>query len=256
MTRLLTCAAVVVASAASAADDPAPAGWGAVKGRVVWKGDPLPQPKPVKVTKDQDHCLARAKVLLDNDLIVDRETRGVRDVFVWLADPENATKPLPIHPSLKELPKPAEIDQPCCLFEPRCLILREGQKLLVKNSAPISHSFRLNGRFTTINRAMQPNETLTIDKIKAERTPLSVVCDFHPWMGARIGVFSHPYAVLTDKTGAFEIRNAPAGDWRLFVLHDKVGWLGGEAGGKGRKVTIQSDGTADLGKLEMEPPKE
>ena len=64
-----------------------------------------------------------------------------------------------------------------------------------------------------------------------------------------IRVYNHPYFAVTDKDGKFEIKDAPAGEYRLKFLHDS-GWLGGAKGKAGRKVTIGVGKDNDLGKID------
>src|SRR5581483_3826275 len=71
-------------------------GWGNIKGQVVFAGDY--KPVPIKVDKDQAHCLSRGP-LMDEKYVVNPKNKGVRWVMVWLTDPKNPTKKLPIHPS-------------------------------------------------------------------------------------------------------------------------------------------------------------
>ena len=65
-------------------------------------------------------------------------------------------------------------------------------------------------------------------------------------------VFDHPYFAVTDENGNFEIKLAPAGEYRLRSRHD-TGWRGGAAGKAGEKVTIKGGAVTDLGKLDMKP---
>src|SRR5262245_13039032 len=74
-----------------------PAGWGAIKGQIVYNGDPPPR-GPLNVTKDQKHCLANGPIL-DPTWVVDPKTRSVRDVYVWLETADGG--PPPIKPELK-----------------------------------------------------------------------------------------------------------------------------------------------------------
>src|SRR5262249_43051795 len=115
--------------------------WGTVKGQVVFEGDKLPEQKPLNVDKDQQHCLSKGPIA-SADWVINKENKGVRYAFVWLvADPnlKSPSKKIPIHPSLKESKeKEVVLDQPCCMFEPHCLGIREDQTLVIKNSAPIA----------------------------------------------------------------------------------------------------------------------
>jgi len=232
--------------------------WGTIKGQVVWSGDKLPDAPELKIDKDTEACLAKGKVFSE-EWVVNKDSKGIRWVFVWLAneDPKDK-KELPIHPARKEIKeKKVEIDQPCCMFIPHALGMREGQTLVAKNSAPVAHNFNYGGHPLVNpgkNVLMAPGGTVDIGDLRAdERFPVSVGCNIHGWMKAYVRVFNHPYFAITDENGNFEIKDAPAGNWRLKIWHDS-GWRGGAAGRDGEKITVKGGGVTDLGKLDMKQP--
>ena len=60
----------------------------------------------------------------------------------------------------------------------------------------------------------------------ADRLPIKIECNIHPWMNGWVRVFDHPYFAVTDADGNFELKNAPAGNYRLMVWHGQGGWRG------------------------------
>lgn len=240
-----------------------PAGWSTIKGQIVWGGGDLPKPQVLNVDKDKEHCLAKGQ-LMSEDWVINAKNNGIRWTFVWLAaDPVpkgQEAKPLPIHPNLKNI-KNAEVvlDQPCCAFIPHCLAIREGQVLVVKNSAPVPHNINWAG-----NPIKNPGGNVIIPAggahkiagLKADRLPLQLSCNIHPWMKGRLAVLDHPYFAVTDENGKFEIPLAPAGEYRLKVYHESVGWRGGAKGRDGEKITVKSSGDTDLGKIDLKPSYE
>jgi hypothetical protein len=225
-------------------------GWGTIKGQVVWQG-PIPKRATLNVNKDQNHCLEKGP-LLSEELIVDDKTNGVRDVFVWLAAPTG--QKLPIHPDLAA-PKEAEVvmDQPCCQFIPHALAMREGQTLVAKNSSPIAHNSHWTGhplKNPGGNVIVPAKGEHKIVGLKADRIPVKVTCDIHPWMSAWVRVYDHPYYAVTGPDGTFEIKNAPAGSYQMIAWHEKPGWV--LAGGRdGMPIKIEAGGTTDAGKITM-----
>jgi hypothetical protein len=233
------------------------AGWGTVKGRIIWGGAALPKPLELKVDKDKPHCLSKGPIL-DEEWVVSPKTKGLRWTFVWLADTANPRKgAIPIHPALKEIKKDTvEIDQPCCKFVPHVVALRQGQTLLVKNSAPIAHNFKYDGnpiKGIGGNPLMPPNSKVPL-KLQADWMPIQISCSIHPWMRGAAMVFDHPYFAVTGEDGSFAFKNAPAGRYRLMVRHSSGLFLGGAAGNKGRVIGIKADGVTDLGDLAFPPP--
>ncbi len=233
---------------ARTADEVAP--WGAVKGRIVYDGKTIPEPEAEVVDKDKAHCLEKGPIRSEK-WVVNKENKGVRWVFVWLAPADN-TKKLPIHPSLAKITaKEVEVDQLCCVFVPHALAVREGQDLLVKNSSPVAHTVRWAGH-PMLN---PPGDLLTpprgdhrLKGLRADPTPILFSCSIHFWMKAYIRVFDHPYYALTDADGRFAIPQAPAGPVRLVIWHERAGYRG-PAGRGGEKIAIKAGGTTDLGEL-------
>ncbi|MFL5242764.1 MAG: hypothetical protein ACJ8FY_11705 [Gemmataceae bacterium] len=250
--------ALMPASPASAADEKGE--WGAIKGQIVWGDKEIPKLEAINVDKDEDHCAKKGQ-LFKEDFVVNKENKGVCYVFVWLTPPSVAggkePAPLPIHPSLKEIKyKEVIMDQPFCQFVPHALALRKGQELVVKNSAPINHNVNYQGGANNPgnNVILPAGKSVNVKDLKPSKTPISVTCNIHGWMKAWIRVFDHPYFAITDADGKFEIKNAPAGDFQLVIWHDGVGWVKG--GKNGLPVQVKGNGETDLGKIEMQPPKD
>lgn len=243
--------------------------WGTIKGRITWGGDKLPPQEDIKIPADNPasaQCLQanKGKAPKDEKWVIKADNKGIKNVFVWLVpdDGPKSKKAIPIHPSLKDIPKDkekVEIDQPACSFIPHVLGLREGQVLLVKNSAPFPHNFKYTGNPLTKNAGgnpLLPPGAETEITLVADRLPILVECNIHPWMRGYIRVFNHPYFAVTDENGAFELKNAPAGSFRLMVWHGAAGWKGGVEGKDGAPVTIKAGGTTDLGMVAFPPPKD
>lgn len=238
-----------VTRSARAADGP---GWGTVEGRLVF-GGPVPTPAKLDIDKDKDHCLSKGPIFSDK-LVVNEKNNGVRWAFVWLA-PEKGKK-LPVKSSLKAVSKePVVIDQPCCMFEPHALALREGEVLRVKNSSPIPHNVHWTGnpiKNPGGNILIPSKGTQDIDDLKADRIPVNIKCDIHPWMTAYARVFDHPYYAVTDADGKYVIKDAPAGKFRLVFWQEEVGYVGGK---DGIPVEIKAGGETKVEDVKLQPAK-
>ncbi|MGL5097644.1 MAG: carboxypeptidase regulatory-like domain-containing protein, partial [Planctomycetia bacterium] len=66
--------------------------WGVIRGQLVWGGDAIPTPAELNVDKDKDWCLG-AGPLREQTVVVNPDTKGMKNVFVYLR------KPSAIHPS-------------------------------------------------------------------------------------------------------------------------------------------------------------
>jgi plastocyanin len=237
-------------------------GWGSIKGKVEWTNPMIPEPRNLLMGVPPANIPACVKgnVLPSDELLIDKETKGVANVMVWLAALQDANsmdkKPaaIPIHPDLKAVPKEnVVIDQPCCLFEPRVVIVREGQTLEVRNSAAFSHSFSFSGdpeRNGGKNSTIPAGGKLTFD-LKSQKRPLTFSCTLHTWMEGRIVVVNHPYFAISKKDGTFEIKNAPAGKFLLYISHEKGGWVQKGKASSGQEIQIKAGETLDLDKFAM-----
>jgi hypothetical protein len=229
-------------------------GWGTVKGQVVYGGD-LPEAKPLDVNKDQNHCLSQGPILSE-DWVVNKNNKGVRWVFVSLA-PANRGGKLPIHPNLQQIQnKTVSLDQPCCKFVPHCLGMREGQELEAKNSAPIAHNVNWAGHPLATaggNQLVPAKQSVVIKDLKAYHIPVKLACNIHPWMSGYVRIYDHPYFAVTDEDGKFELKNVPAGNFRLQIWQEKIGF--GPGARDGNPVTIKAGADTDVGKIAIQEGK-
>lgn len=229
--------------------------FGTVKGQVVFGEDKLPEIEELKVDKDQDHCLSKGK-LMSEKWVIDKDSKGVRWVFVYLVDPEG--KPMPANPGLPAPEKTVKMDQPCCMFIPRAVALHTSQTLEVKNTSPIAHNVNWAGGGVgqNNNNVILPSmQSKAIFPFKATKSaPLLISCNIHGWMKAYVRIFDHPYYAVTDKEGKFEIKGVPAGTWNMVVWHEESGWGTGDS--KGSKKTITVKGDTDAGKIPIVPAKD
>lgn len=234
-------------------------GYGTIKGQVT-----LPNPPDkmaINVTQDKDHCLSKGP-LMPTEVLVDPKSKGLKNVWVYLRpDSDNRREKFPtdkIKPELaKAEPKTHAIDQPCCQFEPRILAVREGDLIEVKNSAPVPHNINMSADDPsyTFNITLQPGKSFKpAAGIANQSFPATFKCDIHPWMAGQFMVFDHPYFTLTDEQGNFEIKDVPAGKWRVVYRHEK-GYHKGRDGALGFVVDVPADGVANTGVLAFEVPQ-
>lgn len=120
---------------------------------------------------------------------------------------------------------PAVLDQKNCLYVPQIQAIQTNQKLLVRNSDPVSHNVHSlpavagNKEDNKGQAAKQPDLTFTFTK---PENFLKFKCDIHPWMSAWVSVFDHPYFAVTDKDGKFTIKNVPPGKYTVEARHRKA----------------------------------
>lgn len=239
--RFMICAFMLMVTGVATAEAQPPGDWATVKGQVVLPAAmPIPARKPLAA--NAQGC---PKGLLDESLIVNPKNRGIKNVIVWLRpaakDPRAVFGPKELHPAdAKRTPKDVVIDQPCCAFEPHVVAARVGDTVVVKNSADIIHNFfwsSSNNGDLNVNVPAKGQHRFP-KPLVAESTSIPFKCTVHPWMGGHVRVFDHPYFAVTDDDGRFEIRNAPAGNYRIVYWHEREGFKGGKDGRFGDAITI------------------
>jgi len=231
-----------------------------IKGRVVFPADKqIPKRSALNVSQDKDHCLSKGDIL-DESVIVNPKNRGIKNVVVFLRPDD--TDPKAVFPKDKIFPadarrKPAEVvlDQPCCMFEPRVTCARVGDTIVVKNSAPVAHNFFWD---SSNNGA----HNITVPKMESWKMPTALVkenppilykCTIHGWMSGYVRIFDHPYYAITDEDGKFEIKNAPAGKFRIVFWHE-TGLRGGAKGRFGEQIDIKGP-TMEMKPVEFDVAK-
>jgi plastocyanin len=214
-------------------------GWGTLKGRVVFDGDPPPQkilvPKGSKDAKDAAVCATHE--IKAERLVVDAGTKGVKNVIVYIP------KPTAVNPEAKSAKASQTVlfDQKGCVFEPHVLAAMVGEKIDLKSSDPVSHNINCKVQNNSFNEAVAPNGEIKKQAIAPARMPGLVTCDIHPWMTAYWLVLDNPYFAVTDDKGNFEIKNAPAGTQKVVVWQEATQFVTPSAG---QDVTLAAGGDA------------
>lgn len=234
---------------------PAENEFGTVKGRLVWGGDtPPPQTNLIEkgqAPRDADVC-AKDKPIPARDLVVDPKSKGVSYGCAYIVRPKGAN-PEAVQKLVSAAPK-VELDQKNCSFEPYILPMHQDQVLLIKSTDPKNHNVRYqafnSGGF---NKIVAPGEQLEV-KLVAERYPIKLECDIHPWMKGYIMVFDHPFFAITAADGSFEIKGVPAGEQNLIVWQERVGYAT-EGKIRGMPVKVPAGGVVDVGEIKIDPVK-
>ena len=202
------------------------AGTGTIRGFVQFSGQP-PAPEVVEAAK----CHSGAAELTVAPVSVGKEGR-LRDVVVFL-------KGAPKRQAAGDPPAPAVLDQVNCRYVPAVLTLRTGQTLRVTSSDATLHNVHMMPERNPTENFGFTGAGQTRELSFAEPESFRVRCDVHPWMTADVHVFDHPYYAAVDDSGAFEIKNVPAGRHILVARH---GFLGDAE----VAVTVEGDQVADV----------
>jgi plastocyanin len=196
--------------------EPAPAMVGnSVAGVVKFKGTAA---KPTRIDMSADPYCAKAhasSAATTEDVLADANG-GLENVVVFVSGGlEAATFPVPDEPVVME--------QKGCQYNPHVLAMRAGQKLKVVNSDGTSHNIHPMPNNNREWNVSQPPGAPVEQVFAREEIAISVKCNIHPWMRSYIAVVKNPYFAVTDKNGAFELKDLPPGNYTVQAWHEKLG---------------------------------
>lgn len=189
---------------------------GSIEGVVRFKGD-IPEDEHKPVTSDNDQC---GETVVAEKFVIS-SAGGVRWAVAMLDDIRSG-KPL-------DRAVDITVDNKDCHFVPHVLVGPKGGNLKVRNSDPMlhnSHFFLLDGdkRRNILNIALpKQDQVVAKKKILRKAGLLSIRCDAHDFMQGYIWSLPHPYAAVTDVSGAFKLEDVPAGSYTLRVWHEALG---------------------------------
>lgn len=200
-------------SSAQSAVDPATVG--TVTGVVKFSGT---APKPQKIAMSADaFCKTAHAGDVTSDEVVVNPNNTLRYVYVYVKSGLGDKK---FPPSST----PAVLDQKGCLYSPHVVAVQVGQELLVRNSDGVLHNVNVRPaknqpfNFGQPVQGMENKKTFTTPEVM-----IPVKCDVHPWMHSWIGVQDHPFAAVSDESGAFSLNNLPPGTYDIEAWHEKYG---------------------------------
>lgn len=126
----------------------------------------------------------------------------------------------PAAPRPAARPVDATVDQHGHRFDPAVVAVPAGGAVRFRNSDPEVHSVHAQGA-ADFNFSVPPGGEERV--LLQEPGEVTLRCDFHPEMGARIRVFATPWFAVTGGEGLFRIDGVPAGPAAVVAE-----WGGGE----------------------------
>lgn len=196
---------------------------GSVKGSVHFEGTP-PEPSAFKLNRypDQVYCGA----LTDgsgyrrlHEVMVGAQG-GLKDVVVTI---EGVAKGKPFE--LQETKLEANI----CQFVPYVSVMRNEHPLIVKNLDSVAHDLQVYERdwdhvLIMFHRpALTKGGTQDIVRFTGGRRGVIMQCGMHPYMQGHGLAVDNPYYAVTGNDGMFEIKDLPAGTYRIKAWHPSLG---------------------------------
>lgn len=153
------------------------------------------------------------ELLLSHDPNV-RKHQDYSGVVVWL-EPLGGAAALPV------AARHAEMIQKNKTFSPHVLAITLGSTVDFPNYDPIFHNAFSNYDGQIFDIGLYPPGTSRAIAFRREGV-VRVFCNIHPAMSAVIVVLRTPYFAVSNKMGAFEIMDVPAGSYRLHVFHERA----------------------------------
>lgn len=196
-------------------------GWATLRGRFTFDGT-APTMAPYSVTKDQATCTIGGKAPLQETLLVDSGSGGIKNVAVYLREASR------VHESAQANAENVLYDQKECIFLTHVCALKVGQTLDIKNSDNVGHNTNIAGKKNTFNQTIPAGATIAYKVQKEEATPAPVNCSIHPWMIGYLLPRPDGYFAVTAADGSFEIANLPAGEkLDIQIWHESAAGPGG-----------------------------
>jgi len=190
---------------------------GTIRGKIVFAGTPA-RSNLISMAKDPNCLKINAGKKVFEEALKLGTSNIVQNVFVHLKTgvPNQRYSP------------PADalvLDQKGCLYSPRVQGAVVGQNLKILNSDQTLHNIHSQSPKYLLNIA-QPIAGMTYNlPLKTEEVMLQFKCQIHQWMIAYIGVLPHPFFAVSDASGAYEIKNVPAGKYEVQAWHEQLGTL-------------------------------
>ena len=186
---------------------------GTIVGTVKWSGQ-LPRLATYPITKDPAICDPESHKTRDLERLIVGPQGGVANTVVFLKNISSG--------KAMEMPEPRRfLDQRHCRYEPHILLVPQGELLKMKSSDATLHTIHMNGAATYNLPFPFPNQV--ISRAMQSTGLVDLKCNGgHVWMNAELMVVPHPYYVVTDESGRFELNNVPRGSYEIVAWHE--GW--------------------------------
>jgi hypothetical protein len=189
---------------------------GTIIGRVHFTGRPPGNPV-IRMGMDPKCAdLIRGRQVIQEQAMVSADG-GVGNVFVRLEGSFPAT-PVPSAPVV--------VYQRSCIYGPRVVGMRVGQRLVVRNDDDLMHNVHSSSSSGNSFNVGQPKAGIVYEYTpKTAEVMLKLGCDVHRWMVAFVGVLPHPYFAVTGGDGRYTIAQVPAGTVTIKSWHEQFGEL-------------------------------
>ncbi len=187
---------------------------GSVTGTVKFDGT-APTFKEIKMDADPI-CVGHHKDAVYPQTLVLGEGQTMGNIFVYVKNAPAGNFAPPADPVV--------IDQLGCTYSPHVVGVQVGQKVKILNPDGTLHNVhslsKVNPEFNMAMPKFRTEVEKTFDK---PEFMFAMKCDVHPWMTAWVSVMEHPFFMVTQPDGKFEIKGLAAGTYEIVAWHEKLG---------------------------------
>lgn len=216
-TRTFVCSAAAIAIGVMiAGTSPAQAADTGTLRMVIKYDGAAPKFPAVKPTRDEAFC--GLKEIPEESLVVNPDNNGIKDVVVWVKEGRRSKLP---EQNLEA--KTHVLANEACRFEPHVVLAAVGDTIKVTNPDAVGHNAKFNGFNLTENPAIPAGGEVDIAVKDEEPSVISVECNIHPWMQARVLIVGHRFAGVSDENGVIEITGLPVGEELEFQANHQSG---------------------------------
>lgn len=210
-----------------------------VTGKILFDGDPPPREEisAEQIAASKDKCCEdhhKDSPLLSEELIVS-EDKAIRNVLV-------SVKGFPSEWTHATLTETVTINQVKCAYVPHVVGLMTNQPVVVTSDDDTTHNVHFMAKMNRVrkgNLSIPKGGKMELTLKRPELGSAYLKCDIHGWMKCHLGVFEHPFFVVTGDDGTFELGKLPPGDYEIEAWHETLG-------SQQQKITLKDGETATL----------
>jgi len=189
---------------------------GDLTGKINFKGGKI-APVKIKMTADKKCEKMHAGKAVYSDQVIVNDNNTLKNVFVYIKSGLPKKK-------FKAPKKKVQFSQNGCQYSPRVFGVMANQKIEILNGDATLHNVHALPKNSKQFNIAQPKKGMKMTKSFAKpEVMVKIKCEVHSWMAAYVGVMANPYFAVSNDTGAFAIKDLPAGEYEVEAWHEKYG---------------------------------
>lgn len=206
LTTLLAASIVIFAKPA------APAGGGAVTGKVSYTGTPAKM-KPIDMSKEPTCAKQHTTPVMTQNV-----TTGAGNTLQWVVVYISAGDQGSVAPTAA-----VKYEQKGCEYLPHVLPMQVSQQLQILNDDQTSHNIHPLAKINPEWNKSQPAGSPAIDAKYDKPEFIPVKCNIHPWMHGYFVVLSTSHYSVTGEDGSFDLKGLPPGKYTVTAWQEQYG---------------------------------